>query len=152
MPMKSPLSTKAKTLNPPPMSTRANIILRDAEGNRLCVYHHYDGYLHGVGRKLERILHSIPSATVPDPVGEQAESTPSHLRASVSKASALGIPNTLQGLADYLHAQDELFEPNIEVGDPEYIYEINLSTRKVEWFHVNCCSGDILDQGFLCEY
>lgn len=134
------------------MSTRANIILRDAEGNRLCVYHHYDGYLKGVGRKLERILHSIPSTTVPDSVGEPADSTPSGSSTPVPRASVSGIPNTLKGLADYLHSQDDLFKPGLEVADPEYIYEINLSTRKVEWFHVNCCSGDVLDQGFLCEY
>lgn len=115
------------------MSTRANIILRDAEGNRLCVYHHYDGYLKGVGRKLERILHSIPSVTVPE-------------------ASPSGIPNTLHALADYLHSQDDLFESGFEVADPDYLYEINHSTHQVHWFHVNCCSGDILDQGFLCEY
>lgn len=121
------------------MSTRANIILRDAEGNRLCVYHHYDGYLKGVGRKLERILHSIPSVTISQ-------------NATVPEVSPSGIPNTLQGLADYLHSQDELFEPGYEVADPDYIYEINLSTRQVHWFHVNCCTGDILDQGFLCEY
>lgn len=140
------------------MSTRANIILRDAEGNRLCVYHHYDGYLHGVGRKLECILHSIPSATVPDSVDEPAcpeqsrrKSTPSDSSAPVVTPLPTNL-QTLQGLADYLHSQDDLFEPNIEIGDPEYIYEINLTTRQVEWFHVNCCTGDILDQGFLCEY
>lgn len=127
------------------MSTRANIILRDAEGNRLCVYHHYDGYLRGVGRKLERILHSIPSVTVP-------EVSPSGIQAPVPEASPSGIPNTLKGLADYLHSQDELFEPGFEVADPDYIYEINLSTRQVHWSHVNCCTGDILDQGSLCEY
>lgn len=113
------------------MSTRANIKLHDAKGNRLCVYHHYDGYLKGVGRKLERILHSIPK--------DENNSLPPHLQ-------------TIQGLADYLHSQDDLFEPGFEVGDPEYIYEINLSTHKVHWFHVNCCTGDILDQGFLCEF
>lgn len=113
------------------MSTRANIILRDAEGHRLSVYHHYDGYLKGVGRKLESILHSIPK--------DENNAVPSEFQ-------------TLQGLAIYLHSQDDLFEPNIEVGDPEYIYEIDLTTRKVLWFHVNCSTGDILDHGFLCEF
>lgn len=139
------------------MSTRANIILRDAEGNRLCVYHHYDGYLKGVGRKLERILHSIPSVTVPEvsPSGFQPpvpEASPSGFQAPVPEASPSGIPNTLHALADYLRSQDDHFEPGFEVADPDYLYEINVSTRQVHWFHVNCCTGDILDQGFLCVY
>lgn len=113
------------------MSTRANIIIRDAENHRLSVYHHYDGYLKGVGRKLEHILQSIPK--------DENNALPEAFR-------------TLQGLAEYLHSQDDLFKPGVEVADPDYRYEIDLSTRKVEWFHVNSCTGDVLDQGFLCEF
>ena len=107
------------------MSTRANIFILNDYGDdeKVVIYHHCDGYPEGVGKVLTRILHKF--------------STENH--STVSK----------EELANYICSSDKEFRitPPCMAGDAEYIYEINLSKRRVEW--EGLCIGE---QEWLCDF
>jgi len=107
------------------MSTRANIYIRNnyEDRDKEVLYHHYDGYPKGVGRDLIRILAALPR--------ECNESL------------------TKQSLAKYICDSDSLFEITTPAvaGDAEYIYEIDLSRRRVEWTRL--FTGE---QDWLCDF
>lgn len=107
------------------MSTRANIFIRNDYGDdeKVVIYHHCDGYPEGVGKVLTRILHKF--------------STENH--STVSK----------EELANYICSSDKEFRITTPcmAGDAEYIYEINLSKRRVEWEGLY-----IGEQEWLCDF
>jgi len=85
------------------MSTRANILITDAQGNESILYHHHDGYPEGVGRELQRILRHITDEI------EAPES-----------------------LVSFITLQDPNYEPTEGIhGDIDYLYTINTSTHEL---------------------
>lgn len=106
------------------MSTRANIFIRNKYGDREkeIIYHHCDGYPEGVGRDLTRILQSLPNDTLE----------------TISKHE----------LAEFICEKDSYFSITTphEAGDAEYVYEIDLSKRRVDWEHLY--TGE---QEWLCD-
>lgn len=107
------------------MSTRANIFIRNDydDDEKEVLYHHCDGYPEGVGKDLTRILNKF---------SEEIHST-------VSK----------EDLANYICNSDNDFRittPYV-AGDAEYIYEIYLVKRRVDWEHLY--TGE---QEWLCNF
>ena len=93
------------------MSTRANIFIRNDydDQEKVVIYHHYDGYPEGVGKDLTSILHKINKEK--------------HTKV------------TKEELANYIcnNNNDYRITTPFEAADAEYIYEINLAKRRVEW-------------------
>lgn len=85
------------------MSTRANILITNAQGNESTLYHHHDGYPEGVGRELQRILRHIT---------DEIENPDS--------------------MAAFITLQDPTYEPTEGIhGDIDYLYTINTSTHEL---------------------
>lgn len=107
------------------MSTRANIFIRNSYDDREkeVIYHHCDGYPEGVGRTLSQILRSIPK----------------DVRESLTKLS----------LAEYICEKDSDFQITTPcmAADAEYIYEVCLDKRRVDWEHLY--TGE---QEWLCDF
>jgi len=107
------------------MSTRANIYIRDnyEDRDKEVLYHHCDGYPEGVGRDLIRILRALPSDSE--------------------------VTLTKQGLAKFICDADPLFSITTPfmAGDAEYIYEIDLSKRRVDWIRIYTREED-----WLCDF
>ncbi len=94
------------------MSTRANIFIRNNYDDRdkEILYHHCDGYPEGVGRDLRIILQKF-AQEYPD------------------------VTLTKRLLGEYICKSDEQFKittPYI-AADAEYVYEINLEKRRVDY-------------------
>lgn len=107
------------------MSTRANIFIRNDydDDEKVVLYHHCDGYPDGVGRDLTNILNKFRKEN----------------HSTVSK----------EELANYICNNDSDFRNTTpcEAADAEYIYEINLAKRRVEW--EGLYTGE---QDWLCDF
>ena len=107
------------------MSTRANIYIREScdDREKEILYHHCDGYPEGVGRTLRSILHKLP------------------------KEGTMTL--TKQSLAKFICDNDSDFRITTPyyVGDAEYVYEINLSRRRVDYEHLYT-----REQEWLCDF
>lgn len=99
------------------MATRANVFIRDSKSDseKEILYHHWDGYPSGVGVILAGILNTIPKET-----------------------SCLLTKNRLAQLINNKNGAFEITTPN-EIPGAEYIYEIDLSLRRVDWRHLVSC-------------
>lgn len=97
------------------MSTRANIFIRDNyhDHDKEVLYHHCDGYPKGVGRDLENILKKF------------GKEYPDALLTKILVAEYI-----CQSNSDF-----RITTPYM-AGDAEYIYEIDLEKRRVEWIHL----------------
>ena len=107
------------------MATRANVFIRDSKSDREkeILYHHWDGYPSGVGVILAGILNTIPKET-----------------------SSLLTKSRLAQLINNKNGEFEITTPN-EIPGAEYIYEIDLSLRRVDWRHLE--TGQ---QEWLCDF
>jgi len=96
------------------MSTRANIFIRNSYDDREkeILYHHCDGYPEGVGKSLSSILRKLPK--------EENQSMTKH------------------NLARFICENDSEFRITTpySAGDAEYVYEIIISKRCVDWEHL----------------
>lgn len=87
------------------MSTRANIIIKDAAGEECILYHHCDGYPEGVGIELQRFVRHVTDDN-----------------------------NSAESLARFIMQQDAQYEPTEGIhGDIEYLYTINTSTHELHY-------------------
>ena len=116
------------------MSTRANVFIRESQGDceKEVLYHHYDGYPEGVGRDLERILRKLPK----DENGNVKEEYLKKKR-----------------LAEFICEQDSSFlitTPSV-AGDSEFDYEIDLAKRRVDWYATSWTSRSG-EQDWLCDF
>ena len=106
------------------MSTRANVIIRDAH-DQLIFYRHSDGYPEGVAPSLAKFLARIQTG---------------RLRDNVSQSAGWLI---LIGAEEYGHRSAGMewkvgaYEPTTSIhGDIEYLYEIDLTTKLARgWEH-----------------
>ena len=94
------------------------------------IYAHWDGYPSGVGRDLERTLRLI--------------------REDETLRKSLLIDK--KALAAFIcqHNPDWLDTTPSVAGDAEYIYEVDLERRRVDYQHLSI-NGDVLDEEFLCS-
>ena len=107
------------------MATRANVFIRDNKSDREkeILYHHWDGYPDGVGLDLAGILNTIPKEKI-----------------------GLLTKRSLAQLINEKISSFEITTPN-EIPGAEYIYEVDLSQRRVDWIHLT--TGE---QEWLCDF
>ena len=87
------------------MATRSNIIIKDAEGLKAIIYHHFNGSPKGVGAELQMFLRHITDD----------ENNPTNL-------------------AEFICAQDKEYIPrNIINDDIDYLYTINTETKTLHY-------------------
>ena len=107
------------------MSTRANIIIQDRQNDekKEYLYHHWDGYVEGVGRTLAGILNTTPKQQL-------------HVMDKVE-------------LARWINKQDDSFEITTPTmaPDADYVYTIDLPNKRVEWYDQIGKEG-----GWLCDF
>ena len=114
------------------MATRANIFIceQHSDQEKQVIYAHWDGYPRGVGRDLERTLRLI--------------------REDENLKKSLLVDK--EALATFIcqHNPDWLNTTPSVAGDAEYIYEIDLERRRVDYQHLSI-NGDVLNEECLCS-
>ena len=114
------------------MATRANIFIREqhSDQEKQVIYAHWDGFPSGVGRDLERTL--------------------SLIQKDVNLKKSLLVDREALTAFICQHNPDWLNTTPSVAGDAEYIYEIDLGRRRVDYQHLSI-NGDVLDEEFLCS-
>ncbi len=116
------------------MSTRANIFIRDNyhDTEKQVIYLHSDGYPEGVGRDLERIFGLLSK--------DENGRIPSLLMDKKIMATAICEQNP-----DWNDTTPS------SAGDAEYIYEIDLERRRVDWQHLSL-DGNRIEEEYLFNF
>ncbi len=103
------------------MSTRANIIIKDADEETLYFYRHSDGYPEGVAKTLNEFMRLLNEGRIRNNTGQAA-----------GWLIVLGYEEYAEGrrLYDHNHWKVGAYEPTTNIhSDIEFLYEIDLGAK-----------------------
>lgn len=116
------------------MSTRANVLIINNAGKIFQFYHHFDGYLNGVGKELKKYVKDLHNVVTIN------EETPSHKDTDLLSTSLVNLLSTKEG---YIFENPEcdflLSDINKLHGDIELLYIIKDS--KIYYVKETCLSN-----------
>lgn len=113
------------------MSTRANIVIKDSNGDKLIFYKHSDGYERHTMPILNTFLDKVKSGEIRDNVGQAAA-----WLLLIAREEYLKDNESLKALFPNSSMRSDwkfgYIEPTTCIhGDIEYLYTINLKTKKI---------------------
>ena len=115
------------------MSTRAQVVIKDAEANELWFYRHSDGYPEGVTPTLNKFMAWLKAGRIRDNV-EQAAGwliVLGHLEYSGKPWSPVGEPDDGKSGLGWKVGAYEPCACRAPHGDIEYLYTLDLDTKTI---------------------